>query len=170
MVRCVLPLLWIPGPRHYLLFSHISKSWIGMSCHSCGFQDLVITCYFSHVSKLWFAHLPSWSLGLFMCFFCHVIMPWVSSLYPRNDYQGCQLFLCVWTIAGLFFYLVATIQGLFFIHVATIVCRLFWSSSELAVSSALVPRHSWLASLAPFSGFVNFWFYLIVYGFLHPFC
>src|SRR5712671_2421590 len=99
MDRCVLPLLWIPGPRHYLLFSH--------------------------VSKLWITRLPSWYLGLFMCFFCHVIMPWVSSLYPRNDYRGCQLFFCVWTIAGLFFHLVATIQGLFFIHVATIVCQLF---------------------------------------------
>jgi len=40
-----LPLLWIPGPRHYLLFSHVSKSWFGVSCHSCGFQDLIITCY-----------------------------------------------------------------------------------------------------------------------------
>src|SRR5712671_5973472 len=40
-----LPLLWLPGPHHYLLFSHVSKSWIDVSCHSCGFQDLVITCY-----------------------------------------------------------------------------------------------------------------------------
>src|SRR5712672_2153039 len=95
-----LPLLWLPGPRHYLLFNHVSKLWISMSCHSCGFQDLIITYYlatlvnrgsyalpllwlpgphhyllFSHVSKPWFAHLPSWYLGLFMCFFCHVIMP-----------------------------------------------------------------------------------------------
>jgi len=28
-----------------VFFSHVSKSWIGVSCHSCGFQDLVITCY-----------------------------------------------------------------------------------------------------------------------------
>jgi len=89
-------------------------------------------------------------------------MPWVSSLYPRNDYRGCQLFLCIWTIAGLFFYLVVTIQGLFFIHVATIVCQLvlivFWTFLPyLSGSQAFVT-----SLFGPFFRFVNFWFFLIV--------
>ena len=98
---CTLPLLWLPGPRHYFL---LATSVI------CGCPFTIVVCgSFLHV-----------------LLFVMSAMPWVSSLYPRNDYQGCQLFFCVLTIAGLFFYLVATIQGLFFIHVATIVCWLFW--------------------------------------------
>src|SRR5882757_2769858 len=56
VVRCVLPLLWIPGPRHYLLFSHVSKSW--------------------------FARLPSWYFGSFRVFLfvmssCHEILLYI---------------------------------------------------------------------------------------------
>src|SRR5712671_3158025 len=69
----VLPLLWLPGPRHYLLFNHVSKSWISMSCHSCGFQDLVITCYLAMLVNRGLPFLPSWQLGLSLCApFCHV--------------------------------------------------------------------------------------------------
>jgi len=96
VVHCALPLLWIPEPCHYLLFSHVSKSWFIVLCHSCGFQSLIITyCLATLVNR-------GCSLYHFVVFrsfscapFCHVNMPWVSSLCPRNDYWGYQLFLCI---------------------------------------------------------------------------
>jgi len=138
MDQYVLPLLWIPGPRHYLLFSHVSKSWIAL-------LTIVATGSFSMCSFL-------------SCQQCHKFLLYilVTTIKVVNCFSACgPSQVCS-------FYLVATIQGLFFIHVATIMCRLFWSSSELSVSSVLVPRHLWLASFGPLFPVVNFWFYLIV--------
>jgi len=55
--------LWIPGPHHYLLFNHVSNLWIGVSCHSCGFQDLVITCYLATLVN---CGLPVYHHGLWV--------------------------------------------------------------------------------------------------------
>jgi len=132
--RCVLPLLWIPGPRHYLLFSHVSKSWIIMSCHSCGFQDLVITCYLTTlvnrgsvcpatlVDSRTIVVMGSFSVCSFLsCQQCHEFLLYV--LVMTIEVVNC--FSAYGPSQVCSFYLVATIQGLFFIHIATIVCQLF---------------------------------------------
>src|SRR5712671_3064933 len=101
MVRYALPLLWLPGPRHYLLFSHVSKSWIAL-------LTIVVMGSFSVCS-------------FSSCQQCHEFLLYVlvMTIEVVNCFSVCgPSQVCS-------FYLVATIQGLFFIHIATIVCQLF---------------------------------------------
>ena len=151
MDRCVLPLLWIPGPHHYLLFSHISKLWFSMSCHSCGFQDLVITCYLATLVN---CGLPVYHHGLwvfscvsFVTSSCHEFLLYI--LVTTIEVVNC--FSAYGLLQVCSFFLVATIQGLFFIHIATIVCRLFQSSSRtFSIPFILVSRLFMTSLLIPF--------------------
>jgi len=59
-----LPLLWLPGPRHYLLFSHVNKLWFFVV--SIAFKTpfafvLLMSWYFVDFFVLFLL----WTLGLF---------------------------------------------------------------------------------------------------------
>jgi len=70
----VLPLLWLPGPCHYLLFSHVRKSWIVCPATLVASRALSLLVILAMLVNHGCPFLPLWYLGLFMCFFCHVNM------------------------------------------------------------------------------------------------